>query len=317
MNFGGAAFGDFAKDVLFRISDNEMMEEDRNQRQEFNAAQAERARQWDKSMYDSRYQRQMSDMEKAGLNPMLAFSSAPPGTGGSAVAQSPGGGPAFGHVTSVSSAAQAALISANADKLTAEAENIRADTVVKQGQPDVQKAQAAQMRQAVLESIERAKLYVAQVGTEHATAQQRIEQANLLREQIPQVKSSIELMRAQTQERLQAAGLSESQAKEVMQRISQNLPEIEKAVLELEQKLKSHHEVGARVQAQVDDSFVATVGRYLKALLPIGGVMGAIPIGRGGGAAGKGGYYPTPRDRSPSGGSGGELFPKPRSIYGR
>lgn len=60
------------------------------EQQEYNAKEAEKARQWQKEMSDTAYQRAVADMKKAGINPILAFSG-----GGMSAASTPSG--AFGQ----------------------------------------------------------------------------------------------------------------------------------------------------------------------------------------------------------------------------
>lgn len=57
---------------------NEMMWQ---KQAEFNAAEAEKQRQWSQWMESTRYQRGMKDMEKAGLNPILAYGGIATGAG--------------------------------------------------------------------------------------------------------------------------------------------------------------------------------------------------------------------------------------------
>lgn len=57
---------------------NEMMWQ---KQAEFNAAEAEKQRQWSQWMESTRYQRGMKDMQKAGLNPILAYGGIATGAG--------------------------------------------------------------------------------------------------------------------------------------------------------------------------------------------------------------------------------------------
>lgn len=104
-------------------------------------------------MYGSRYQMQMADMRKAGLNPILAFAGAP-GAPGGAQAQ-------VGSVTGqageilgkgVASAIQAYRARSEVRKreaeigaVTAQARNLEADTALKAKQTDVAGAQERQL----------------------------------------------------------------------------------------------------------------------------------------------------------------------------
>ena len=73
-----------------------MLEDFMNKQYSFNAEQAKEQRQWLKMMSDTQYQRAMEDMKKAGINPLVAFSSLEP-------AGVPSSSAASGSQTNVSS----------------------------------------------------------------------------------------------------------------------------------------------------------------------------------------------------------------------
>lgn len=81
---------------------------------QFNAAEAEKARSWQESMRNSAYQATMSDMQKAGLNPILAYAQGASATpvASSATASSVGstssGSHSSGYSTSAASVKQRA-----------------------------------------------------------------------------------------------------------------------------------------------------------------------------------------------------------------
>lgn len=135
-------------DALTLGPKNMMMEEDRNQRQqdawgmaqynqEYNSAQSALQRDWTETMANTAYQRQVADMRKAGINPMLAATKgggAPSGGGSSASSSGSGGTggtshdvPAHFTQAQLNSAMEAQLHEQKI-KTTQEQYNVSADT---------------------------------------------------------------------------------------------------------------------------------------------------------------------------------------------
>lgn len=151
--------------------DNYMMED----QQAFNAQQAQLNRQFQRDMSNTAYQRAARDMEKAGLNRILALGS-PASTPGGAMAASgllPGGSSAVQGAASALNAVSSAksadqnvsesqervkLLNEQAKKVSAEIENVIADTDLKSKQAGLTAEQtkvaaAEASKQVVLKSL--------------------------------------------------------------------------------------------------------------------------------------------------------------------
>ncbi len=90
----------------------------------FNAKEAQKNRTWQETMSNSAYQRSMADMEKAGLNPMLAYMQ-----GG---ASTPSGSQASGVSATMENEMEGAVSTAlHAKRLKQEIKNMQADVKVK------------------------------------------------------------------------------------------------------------------------------------------------------------------------------------------
>lgn len=139
----------------------------------FSADQAEKNRIFQLTMANTRYQRTMADMKKAGLNPILAYQQGGgPVPGGSAASgQSWQAGNVFGNmpVTKAAASAVAAYKASNeAKQIDAMVNNLRADTEKKweEGRTEASK-QNLNLRQAEL-AEKTANLHVEQADTSSA-----------------------------------------------------------------------------------------------------------------------------------------------------
>lgn len=264
------------------LANNDLMEQDRGQREQFSweqlsanqiyndqQAQANRAFQ-QKQVDDARtyntwasttqYQRAVDDMKTAGLNPMLAYhmggNAAPtsPTASGSQASSSGGGGPSGGTSPTPASnmytaGAEAALLTASADKTRAETAEIEART------PTHAKSRE-QIDQMIEQSKEEIKKIQQEVATGAASAELMAQQNKNLQAAIPQIKATVENLKAQTGE--------------IAQRVQANLPKLEAAVKNLERLAREMDIPGRQMSESVKGSFVGALGAVIRELTGLG-----------------------------------------------
>lgn len=280
--FFGGKLGGALGSIAGGLFGNEFQSDEATFARDWSAGEAQKNRDWQEMMSNTAYQRQVKDMQAAGLNPMLA---AMKGGGASTPSGSMGQTVSAGHSQKltggldVTTAAQLENLEAQTDKERATAAEIRART-------PTHEAFIERARQDIAESIERVKLIQQNVVTGGATAAHLNQQIANLREQLPQIRASTQQLQdlaylnmAQAVETLTRSGLNEAQAKEIYQRIKQNLPEIQRAIMSLERLAMERADSGHAAQQGVEESLPGVLGRYLKAMNPLQGLVGAIPIG--------------------------------------
>lgn len=226
----------------------------------------------------TQYQTAVKDLQAAGLNPMLAAFH-----GGTPTVPAP-----KANMQTVGGSQNLSLQTA------AQVENIQADTGVKEAEEAEIRArtpthgvQIDKMKQEITESIERIQKIQQDVKVGVASAAQLQQQVDNMRAQLPQIQASTEQLKTlsklqsnQAIEVLTRSGVNEQEAYEIWQRIQSNLPQIERAAHALELTIKEMSVPGHQANEAAQGSFLGQIGAYLKALLPLGGVMAALPVGR-------------------------------------
>lgn len=246
---------------------------------EFNSAQALAQRDWQERMSNTAVRRNKADLIAAGFNPLLAVhpgGGASTPSGGQATSGLPSAGiasPSSPHnaVAGMATASQISVNEAAADKLKAEADEVRARTPrhewdieeVKARIP-VHREQVALMKQQIGESAVRIEKIWEEVSQVQATA------ANV-RQQTDNLIATLPLIKAQVRNLTALTAKNSAETDEIKQRVKENLPQIQRILSNLEKLKMEMAQPGQRNQEQAADSYVGQLGAYLREINPLKG----------------------------------------------
>lgn len=236
-----------------------------NDAQDFNAAEAQKNRDYQTTMSNTQYQRATADMLAAGLNPMLAYQHGGAGTPPGATATSGIGGTPQGHsiAAGMQSASQIQLNDAIEERTRAEADKASADAAEARARTPTYAVSIDQMQAQIDQTRESIKKIIQETSTSAYSAENLQQQTENLKAVLPQIRAMVDNLRAQTK---QTGKLSE----ESQQRINQNLPAIEAGL----KRLETQHSVLAiprsQQEAAVNQSVVGALGALLRSISPLG-----------------------------------------------
>lgn len=155
------------------------------------------AQDFDQRMYQNRYQWQVADLMKAGLNPMLAYTQGAPAGPTSPVA-SPGGDSSFGERT-IGSYNASKVASAQEAKLTADTQNTHALTLKAVQDTKTSAANERNMDADTLIKAGMPSLIAAQLVQTTASAAQSSAMVNKINAEIDKVNQEIQNLKTQKQ----------------------------------------------------------------------------------------------------------------------
>lgn len=210
--------------------------------------EAQANREWQQGMSGSAHQREVADLQAAGLNPMLSVMHPGATTPGGATATPAGGNPAAAGIDTALSAAttgaQISVANAQADKLAAEAAESRARTPTYAVSMDQMQQQIEQSKAAV-DNLRQLTL------TSAASAKEIAERTTTIAKSREVMDATMQQLRSQAALNDQQVSNLTTEQREMVQRIKVNLPAFEAAYKDIRNKLEAYQLPGARQTAEV------------------------------------------------------------------
>lgn len=254
------------------------------QNREFNAGQAELNRTFQQRMANTAYQRAMSDMKDAGLNPMLAFSKGgadvPGGSTASGTAATSSGNPQMQNTLgpAASSAIQMATAQQNLENMQAEKDRIEAEAMKARAEAFATSGVRTEQARATADRERSA------VGVNETSQVLNITSAARLKTEIPKIEAetknaiqSLDLLKEQTShERIKQIATSASTLLTMAQEqltngqitLNKYLIEVQKA----EELIRNANVSGAAEDAKFQAAF-GQMQRIIKMINPLSGIM--------------------------------------------
>lgn len=255
-------------DVLGQLWQNEFNSDEATAQRDWSAEQAGINRNWQERMRATQYQTAVKDMMAAGLNPMLAYQHGGAGTPGGSM---PSGASATGsmQIGKLYSAAQLDNLNAQTEKIKADAELTRASTSEVAERTPTHAVTRESLHQQIAESQERIHKIIQETKTSASSAAHLDQQVTNLKEIIPQIRATVNQLKAATHLSYTEAGKAAAIDEETRQRIRQNLPEVERALRILEAQKIQFDQPRQSMDAQTHSSAVGALSSILRALNPL------------------------------------------------